>query len=524
MKLKENIKIDKYGTKFYYNKDKQLHREDGPAIEYADEYKAWYQNGEFKYLELNYNLFNLPTSQHRAGLVGLAIMIDWLNLKEDAKILEIDNYKASFKFTRIGLENLYKSLYDSIPELDKNKKSIMIPRGAFLETYYEQTEQNSLWLKLWRDVMYNILRSKGRKKYTNKTYKQDIENLIVNDYKIKITSAYIVGYSDQLTTSRLALLLEFWTFVSEFYLLNGIEYIFVIPDIINLEKYYNIYIPILQSKENEESHWLKLKPKNAVIDIYKESGIKTINSINNYIITHTHDNGNWTDVICALDIFHIKESSSYKVLKSDRINPSLNNYQNEYWEIFGKNSCLKLTSNIFRSQLKRNILSGNKWYKNFNKIINKKLINNKELKYFSKSIEEYLKYKGEYCMNEEIEKTKEIEKPKLSKDENNFSIIMYWLVKRYLSNTYYGKYKEQDYRKTYRKISIDLLNCLRNKHGNAFVTHILNTVFKDSQSLSQSQIDIIYNKLLNNTDDFKSLLFIHLSAQTPSAQTPFVQH
>jgi hypothetical protein len=198
-------------------------------------------------------------------------------------------------------------------------------------------------------------------------------------------------------------------------------------------------------------------------------------------------------------------------------------YQNEYWEIFGKNSCLKLTSNIFRSQLKRNILSGNKWYKNFNKIINKKLINNnKELEYFSNSIEEYLKYKGEYCMNEEIEKTKEIEKPKLSKDENNFSIIMYWLVKRYLSNTYYGKYKGQDYFKTLRKISIerkisiDLLNCLRNKHGNAFVTHILNTVFKDSQSLSQSQIDIIYNKLLNNTDDFKLLLFIHLSAQTPS--------
>ena len=33
----------------YYFKDKQMtiyHREDGPAIEHTDEYKAWYINGE----------------------------------------------------------------------------------------------------------------------------------------------------------------------------------------------------------------------------------------------------------------------------------------------------------------------------------------------------------------------------------------------------------------------------------------------------------------------------------------------
>jgi len=42
------IEIDKYGNKFYY-KDKAMkirHREDGPAVEYADGYKEWYLNGE----------------------------------------------------------------------------------------------------------------------------------------------------------------------------------------------------------------------------------------------------------------------------------------------------------------------------------------------------------------------------------------------------------------------------------------------------------------------------------------------
>ena len=42
------IYIDKNGGKFYY-KDKEMmirHREDGPAIEDSDGYKAWFLNGK----------------------------------------------------------------------------------------------------------------------------------------------------------------------------------------------------------------------------------------------------------------------------------------------------------------------------------------------------------------------------------------------------------------------------------------------------------------------------------------------
>lgn len=30
----------------WYNKDKKLHRDDGPAVEFFDGYKAWWVNGE----------------------------------------------------------------------------------------------------------------------------------------------------------------------------------------------------------------------------------------------------------------------------------------------------------------------------------------------------------------------------------------------------------------------------------------------------------------------------------------------
>ena len=42
------IRIDKYGVKFYFS-DREMtiyHREDGPAIEYADGGKIWYRNGK----------------------------------------------------------------------------------------------------------------------------------------------------------------------------------------------------------------------------------------------------------------------------------------------------------------------------------------------------------------------------------------------------------------------------------------------------------------------------------------------
>ena len=38
--------VDKYGNIYYYNDKNQLHREDGPAIEYSNGTKYWFLNGK----------------------------------------------------------------------------------------------------------------------------------------------------------------------------------------------------------------------------------------------------------------------------------------------------------------------------------------------------------------------------------------------------------------------------------------------------------------------------------------------
>ena len=44
--LKYRIEVDMRGTRWYYNAANQLHRENGPAVEWAGGTKSWYQNGQ----------------------------------------------------------------------------------------------------------------------------------------------------------------------------------------------------------------------------------------------------------------------------------------------------------------------------------------------------------------------------------------------------------------------------------------------------------------------------------------------
>ena len=44
--LRYRVEVDARGTRWYYNSANQLHRESGPAVEYKDGEKRWYQNGQ----------------------------------------------------------------------------------------------------------------------------------------------------------------------------------------------------------------------------------------------------------------------------------------------------------------------------------------------------------------------------------------------------------------------------------------------------------------------------------------------
>src|SRR5713226_5570358 len=65
-------------------------------------------------LELDYQLAELPSSQHRAGLAGLVLMADWLNRQPNKRgicAIERDVHSATLKIDEQGLEDLFNEVY-----------------------------------------------------------------------------------------------------------------------------------------------------------------------------------------------------------------------------------------------------------------------------------------------------------------------------------------------------------------------------------------------------------------------------
>ncbi|MGO9690781.1 MAG: type I-MYXAN CRISPR-associated protein Cmx8, partial [Syntrophobacteraceae bacterium] len=139
-------------------------------------------------LVIEYDLFSLPTAQHKAGLAGLLLMIDTLierKMNPVPVVEEVSANSARVAFTHESLQTVFDDLYDAVwvevapkqkwkgkePKRieerpikeDGNSKLEKVfiydavqPKGAFLNALY--TEDNGIWVKLWRDMLWSILR------------------------------------------------------------------------------------------------------------------------------------------------------------------------------------------------------------------------------------------------------------------------------------------------------------------------------------------------------------------------------
>jgi len=160
-------------------------------------------------LQLDYQLAELPSSQHRAGLAGLVLVVQWLQndptfqKKVQAgalcRLTRLDDNGATLEINQAGLEALFDEIYAANleerdydkpktkgkgekketvpwkgypepkkgvdPKTGKPKKLYpyddVIPQGSFLahSTYDASSDgKNGYWIKLWRDMVWSILR------------------------------------------------------------------------------------------------------------------------------------------------------------------------------------------------------------------------------------------------------------------------------------------------------------------------------------------------------------------------------
>lgn len=157
-------------------------------------------------LTLDYQLAELPSSQHRAGLAGLVSIVRWLERQPDfkerltngtiCKLIRLDDRGATIELNQAGVEALFDEIYAASteeqerPQPLKNKQKevitplreeerkitddkgktktkkvyiypVVVPKGSFLsdQSYNKSVEgKEGLWIKLWRDMVWSILR------------------------------------------------------------------------------------------------------------------------------------------------------------------------------------------------------------------------------------------------------------------------------------------------------------------------------------------------------------------------------
>jgi CRISPR-associated protein Cmx8 len=232
-------------------------------------------------LELDYNLAELPSSQHRAGLAGLVLMVKWLErLKKSnskltglCKLTRIDEYGATLQIDQTGLQELFDEIFAVLkkriesdkPPSGKNAKylteermvtdargstkekkfyiyEIPIPRGAFLLDYDPTADgEHGIWINLWRDMLFSVIRGRDKQRLS---FKARVEGEKVNDtedswkalqkpleHSVKMPSTFFIGAQDSNAEdvpfkdrARYQFLLYFWPFVAQVYVPVSLNY------------------------------------------------------------------------------------------------------------------------------------------------------------------------------------------------------------------------------------------------------------------------------------------------------------
>jgi CRISPR-associated protein Cmx8 len=231
---------------------------------------------EVEILDLDYQLSELPSSQHRAGLAGLVLMVKWLKRKGInegvCEITRLDEHGAAFRIDRQGLAALFDEVYaaskeeqeeprlrqkkttkeiippireeirtETDPQSGKVKTKtvyiyqVVVPRGAFLVDLDPTANgDKGAWIKLWRDVIWSIFRGipATRKPFEDRANGEQPNDaseiwkglLQPSDYPVELPSTYFIGaqavnaenvpFKDR---ARFQFLLHFWPYAAQIY-------------------------------------------------------------------------------------------------------------------------------------------------------------------------------------------------------------------------------------------------------------------------------------------------------------------
>jgi CRISPR-associated protein Cmx8 len=377
-------------------------------------------------LTLDYHLAELSSSQHRAGLAGLVMVVRWLSGQQDFKqkveeglicnLTRLDDKGATLELNQAGLAALFDEVYDASieeqprPQLFKNKQKeiipplreeerqetdakgkqktkkvyiypFVVPRGSFLaDPRYDQSPEG-LWVKLWRDMVWSILRGVPA---TRKPFEVRADGVAAEDAKavwtqllqpaeftVDLPSTYFLGaqannaenipFKDR---AKHQFLLHFWLFAAQIYVpavVNNegkrdfVGYAIAIPDVACLEWFCDEIPGILSSRSPEG----KFRPHDCIVDLAVESALDMMKRLRDRLTQTTGEQAT-SSAVFGIDVIHTeKQGNNVRLLSMTRLNPE-DRMIDEYTQIRQN-----FWSPLFRRQCLLNLVNHSPWYSGF---------------------------------------------------------------------------------------------------------------------------------------------------------------
>jgi CRISPR-associated protein Cmx8 len=378
-------------------------------------------------LDLDYNLAELPSSQHRAGLAGLVLMVQWLKRQGTHKgicdVTRLDERGATLRINQEGLAALFDEVYAASKEeqersqpLKNRQKAVIpplreatrteidpksgkektktvyiypaiIPKGAFLvDMDPSASGDKGMWVKLWRDVIWNIFRGvpATRKPFEDRADGAQTKDaadvwadlLRPSDYPIELPSTYFIGaqavnaenvpFKDR---ARFQFLLHFWPYTAQVY----------VPAVHNNEGKtpfvgFALAIPDVAHLESfceELPQVLRARsvdaagyrPRECVVDLAVESALDMLKRLHERLALHAGAQST-QDLVLGIDVVHVdKQGNNIKTLGVARLDPELS-MLDDYTRIKAS-----LWNPPFRKQRLLNLVNGRTWYAGFNEMM-----------------------------------------------------------------------------------------------------------------------------------------------------------
>lgn len=522
-------------------------------------------------LTLSYELAELPSSQHRAGLAGLVLMCRWL--VEQAKherrgvceIKTLDAHRLVLRIDRAGLGALFDQVYGArkierayprpfkgkdpkraetrTETNDKTGKTkevtsyiydLVEPKGAYLADW---DPEGGPWTKLWRDMLWNILRgvpaTRGPfEKRADNAPASDADDLFAQlsrtDATVDLPSTYFLGAQAQTAENvrfrdfaRYQLLLHFWSFVAPIYVPAVIDnegkrkfegYAIAVPDVADLEEFCAELPDAMRERSPEITGYI---PAQAAVDIALESALDLLARLLQRLrLRGRHQ----LDLVQGVDVFHVnKEGNNVRILATGRVDIdeiAIDHYirlRDAY------------SDNRFRSQRLRNLVEQRPWYAGFDHIF--------ATKPWKQTIGSRWFCRDARNAFTEYETTPTVETSSMSEQETNadsLESLIYRVVNVYLGAKLNNKYglkwqdvkeskdaeKKKDYDKYREKLAKDAFLAIRSRTGSDFIDYFSGTLFSEPQrGLSESAFTTLARALLEQPDKVRTLTLLALSAR-----------